>query len=133
LTSTVSPPRFDFIVAKSVKDEIIEQIDRLDPPQQRRVLDFARDLNGRAETLGSATHELRADTQSPRECEMRWLRDHSAALRELAGKWIVLEKDRLVASDASYETARGIATDSGIARPFIIYIPETTDEAFMGL
>lgn len=31
-------------MAKSVKDEIIEQVDRLDAPQQRKVLDFARRL-----------------------------------------------------------------------------------------
>jgi len=31
-------------VAKPLKDEIIEQVDRLDAPQQRQVLDFARRL-----------------------------------------------------------------------------------------
>jgi hypothetical protein len=34
----------DFIVAKTVKDEIIEQVDRLAAPHQRKVLDFARRL-----------------------------------------------------------------------------------------
>ncbi len=31
-------------MTKPLKDEIIEQVDRLDAPQQRRVLDFARRL-----------------------------------------------------------------------------------------
>ena len=31
-------------MAKTVKDQIIEQVDRLDPPRQREVLDFARHL-----------------------------------------------------------------------------------------
>jgi hypothetical protein len=31
-------------VTKTVKDEIIEQVDRLDPPHQRKVLDFSRRL-----------------------------------------------------------------------------------------
>ena len=40
---------------KSLKDEIIEQIDLLQAPQQRRVLDFARGLRTPAGTPG---HEL---------------------------------------------------------------------------
>ena len=42
----------DFIVTKTVKDEIIEQVDRLDPPHQRKVLDFARRLNEPTGTPG---------------------------------------------------------------------------------
>jgi hypothetical protein len=44
----------DFIVAKTVKDEIIEQVDRLDTPHQRRVLDFARRLTEPAGTPGQS-------------------------------------------------------------------------------
>jgi hypothetical protein len=32
----------DFIVTKTIKDDVIEQADRLDTPHQRKVLDFAR-------------------------------------------------------------------------------------------
>jgi hypothetical protein len=39
-------------VARTVKDEIIEHIDRMSVPQQQRVLDFARDLNGAEGTPG---------------------------------------------------------------------------------
>jgi len=39
-------------VPKTVKDEIIDQVDRLDTPQQRRVLDFARRLTVPAGTPG---------------------------------------------------------------------------------
>jgi len=39
-------------MTKSVKDEIIEQVDRLDAPHQRRVLDFARRLSEPTGTLG---------------------------------------------------------------------------------
>jgi hypothetical protein len=39
-------------VTKTVKDEIIEQVDRLDAPHQRRVLDFARRLTEPTGTPG---------------------------------------------------------------------------------
>jgi hypothetical protein len=39
-------------VPKTVKDEIIDQVDRLDAPQQRKVLDFARRLTVPAGTPG---------------------------------------------------------------------------------
>jgi hypothetical protein len=39
-------------VTKTVKDEIIHQVDRLDAPQQRKVLDFARGLTVPAGTPG---------------------------------------------------------------------------------
>lgn len=37
---------------KTVKDEIIEQVERLDAPHQRQVLDFARRMNEPAGTPG---------------------------------------------------------------------------------
>lgn len=39
-------------MTKTVKDEIIEQVERLAPPQQRQVLEFARDLTKSAGTPG---------------------------------------------------------------------------------
>jgi hypothetical protein len=39
-------------VTKTVKDEIIEQVERLDTPRQRKVLDFARGLTASAGTPG---------------------------------------------------------------------------------
>ena len=39
-------------MTKTLKDEIIEQVDRLDSPEQLKVLDFARRLNGPAGTPG---------------------------------------------------------------------------------
>jgi len=39
-------------VTKTVKDEIIDQVERLDAPQQRKVLDFARRLTVPAGTPG---------------------------------------------------------------------------------
>jgi hypothetical protein len=39
-------------VTKTVKDEIIDQVDRLAAPQQRKVLDYARRLTMPARTPG---------------------------------------------------------------------------------
>jgi hypothetical protein len=41
-------------VTKTVKDEIIEQVDRLDAPHQRKVLDFARRLTEPTGTPGQS-------------------------------------------------------------------------------
>jgi hypothetical protein len=67
--------------------------------------------------------------------ELQWLMDkeQSGALKELAGRWIVIEGDQLVAQDISYDGARGKASSAGITRPFIIFIPPSAEPAFMGL
>lgn len=80
-----------------------------------------------------------ASTSTPgapeRTQELAWLKDMQQAgfLRELGGKWIVIEGRRLIANDSSYDAARVKASDAGIARPFIIFIPESPEPAFMGL
>jgi len=40
-----------------------------------------------------------SEAGSARTQELQWVRDHATVLRDLAGKWIVVEGDRLVASD----------------------------------
>ena len=81
----------------------------------------------------SEMHKPSAEADSARTQELQWVRDHSTVLRDLAGKWVVVEGDRLVASDPQYETAREMAVHKGIVRPFIIYVPESVEGAFMGL
>jgi hypothetical protein len=70
-----------------------------------------------------------------RALEMEWLngKEKMGTLREFAGKWIVVEQDKLIANDSSYERARDKARTAGIARPFLIFVPETIEPAFMGL
>jgi hypothetical protein len=65
--------------------------------------------------------------------ELEWLKDHRNALAEFAGNWIVIEGARLIANRPSYEAARQAALDAGIVRPFITFVPESTEAAFMGL
>ena len=65
--------------------------------------------------------------------ELEWLKNHRNALAALAGNWIVIEGARLIANRPSYEAARQAALDAGIVRPFITFVPESTEAAFMGL
>jgi len=81
------------------------------------------------ERLTSAARQ----TNGSRMPELEWLKNHRNALAELAGNWIVIEGARLIANRPSYEAARQAALDAGIVRPFITFVPESTEAAFMGL
>jgi hypothetical protein len=73
-----------------------------------------------------------SDGDAKRVAELAWLKKRPTLSKEFGGKWIVVEKDRLIASNVSYETARIEALKVGIRRPFIFYVaPE--EEAFMGV
>ena len=49
------------------------------------------------------------------------------------GKWVVVEKDELIASDKEYSKARAEAVQRGIERPFIVFVPEVEEAEFMGI
>ena len=74
-----------------------------------------------------------SQTIRSRTPELEWLKDHRTALADFAGNWIVIEGPRLIAKRPSYEAARQAALDAGIVRPFITFVPESTEAAFMGL
>jgi hypothetical protein len=81
------------------------------------------------ERLTSAARQ----TIRSRTPELEWLKSHRNALAEFAGDWIVIEGARLIANRPSYEAARQAALDAGIVRPFITFVPESTEAAFMGI
>jgi len=68
-----------------------------------------------------------------RQVEVSWLRSRPNLSKEFAGKWIVVDQDRLIASDTDYDVARARAVAAGVRCPFIIYISPERDESFMGL
>lgn len=70
---------------------------------------------------------------SPRAVELDWLRRNMKSLNEHCGKWIVIEKEELVASDRDYQKARVTASQRGIKRPFIFFVPSADDGELMGL
>ena len=70
---------------------------------------------------------------SRRHIEMSWIKRHKDLTRRYGGQWIVLEKDELIANDRDYRKARGVATQRGIRRPFIIFVPPSESGGFMGI
>jgi hypothetical protein len=70
---------------------------------------------------------------SPRQSEIDWLKRHKDLSERYGGRWIVLEKDELVASETDYRKAREAAVRRGIKRPFIIFVPLKEVGGFMGI
>ncbi len=91
------------------------------------------DVLTRATSVASQAHGRSKQATFERAQELKWLTDHSGVLRDLGGEWIVIEGDRLVANHPSYEVARDNAIRAGVLRPFIIFVPRSTEAAFMGL
>jgi hypothetical protein len=72
-------------------------------------------------------------TSPRRQTEIDWIKRNTEISEEYRGKWVVLEKDELVASDKDYGKARAIAKERGIKRPFIVFVPSTASGRFMGI
>jgi len=64
---------------------------------------------------------------------MEWLKKNTLEPSEFSGRWVVLEKDTLIASDQEYEKARAEAVRKGIGRPFIVFVPHPEEGEFMGI
>jgi len=96
-----------------------------------------KDFGDQCQTLIRASKERKnADARQSgdgRASELEWMKNHRDTLSELAGNWIVIEGANLIANRPSYEAARQAALDAGIVRPFITFIPEPTEAAFMGI
>ena len=99
--------------------------------------DSLRDFSDQCRILICASEErptsAARQTLRSRALELEWLTNHQNTLAEFAGNWIVIEGARLIANHPSYEAARQMALDAGIIRPFITFVPESTEAAFMGL
>lgn len=65
---------------------------------------------------------------------MRWLEEHAAEMASMAGEWLVIEGDALVAHGPDYSTVLAQARDLGIEVPFVEWVPEERPMGFcMGL
>jgi len=87
----------------------------------------------RTRSMPPASRRENVGKPSRRAAEMNWLATHKDVADQYGGQWIVLEKDELVANDTEYQRARETATQRGIKRPFIIFIPPKDTGAFMGI
>ena len=68
-----------------------------------------------------------------REKEMKWFEENLAGRRDFEGHWVVIEGEELVACERDYGAASQKARARGIKVPFIFYVPERTEDIFMGL
>lgn len=87
----------------------------------------------RTTSMPAVSHPEHVGQSSSRAAEMNWLTTHKDVAEQYGGQWIVLEKDALIANHPEYQKARDAATQRGIKRPFIIFIPRNDGGAFMGI
>ena len=85
----------------------------------------------------AATVRKRGETISSthRQSEFEWMRTHPDVLRRLAGQWVVLEGDEIVAHGKNAARVVGTARRNGIAVPFVFYVepPDAQPAAHFGL
>jgi len=74
-------------------------------------------------------------TSTRRQSEFEWIRTHPQVLRRLAGQWVVLEGDEIVAHGKNAARVVGSARRKGIAVPFVFYVepPDPEPTAHFGL
>ena len=81
---------------------------------------------------------LRADTRTPvadrRTRELRWRQDNDQVLETLAGQWLVVEGDELVAHGQDPVALVSAARQRGIRVPFLFFVePRASDTVKIGL
>jgi hypothetical protein len=67
-----------------------------------------------------------------RETELQWLKEHTAEVERLAGKWITIEDDKLIAEGDSFDAVYEAARKMGVQIPFIFLVPPNEDAIFVG-
>lgn len=74
-------------------------------------------------------------TSTYRQSEFEWIRTHADVLRRLAGQWVVLEGEEIVAHGKNAARVVGSARRKGIAVPFVLYVepPAAQPTAHFGL
>ncbi len=78
-------------------------------------------------------HEVIKSTHRQRELE--WIESHADEMRRLAGEWVVLEGDELVAHGKNAARVVASARRRGIAVPFVFFVepPAVGATAHFGL
>jgi len=70
-----------------------------------------------------------------RQREFEWIETHTDEMRRLAGEWVVLEGDQLVAHGKNAARVFATAKRKGIAVPFVFYVepPAAAGTVHIGL
>jgi hypothetical protein len=78
----------------------------------------------------SSSMHLRSqrDTGGRRAREMEWRRTHRAFLRTLAGQWVVLEGEELIAHGTNLAQMVTEARARGIRVPYVFYVEEEAED-----
>ncbi len=64
---------------------------------------------------------------------MKWMESTKELLARLAGQWIAIEGNSLVAVSEEFTKVSQEARQRGIVTPFIIYVPEPTRDSIIGI
>ena len=64
-----------------------------------------------------------------RQRELEWIQTHADEMRRLAGEWVVLEGDALVAHGKSASRVVASARRKGVTVPFVFYVESPGVEA----
>jgi uncharacterized protein DUF5678 len=87
-------------------------------------------------TRASAARKRQETTKSRhRQRELEWIETHTDEMRRLAGEWVVLEGEDLIAHGKSASRVVASARRKGIKVPFVFYVesPDTEPIAHFGL
>jgi hypothetical protein len=70
-----------------------------------------------------------------RQREFEWIETHADEMRRLAGEWVVLEGDQLIAHGKNAGRVLATAKRKGIGVPFVFYVepPAAEDTVHFGL
>jgi hypothetical protein len=70
-----------------------------------------------------------------RQAEHEWIRTHLEVLRQLAGQWVVLEGERIVAHGKNVVRVANSARRKGIAVPYVFYVeaPDEEPTVYLGM
>ncbi len=76
--------------------------------------------------------EPAVSTMSLREIEKTWVESHTKELKKLAGKWLVIEGEKLVTHNVDFVKAVREARKRGIQVPYITRLPLEKESPFIG-
>jgi hypothetical protein len=71
---------------------------------------------------GAARKRQEVVRSTHRQREFEWIETHADEMRRLAGEWVILDGDQLVAHGKNATRVFATAKRKGIAVPFVFYV-----------
>ena len=84
---------------------------------------------------GAARKRTEIIKSNHRQREFEWIRTHADEMRRLAGQWVVLEGEELVAHGKNAVRVVATTRRKGVAAPLVFYVepPDSEPTAHFGL